>query len=198
MAKNSPAYASVEFLKKQGWRVNRGADSDEAFSVRSRINPFARPIHPSAPLLQLWNNGKHGTPEAVYPFGPLPSGSIRTSLGTAGVQNQGAVLRLNAGNSPLLELRLNNNIDGEIRLGDKVIRFQSASRFLKPQNFDLRWKDASPDKQGLLTVKSGSTVLCADEPFAQPGIPDRISLSVGYDGAANRGLLAGDTVISNK
>ena len=198
VAKNSPAYASVEFLKKQGWRVNRGADSDEAFSVRSRINPFARPIHPSAPLLQLWNNGKQGTPEAVYPFGPLPSGSIRTSLGTAGVQNQGAVLRLNAGNSPLLELRLNNNTDGEIRLGDKVIRFQSASRFLKPQNFDLRWKDASPDKQGLLTVKSGSTVLCADEPFAQPGIPDRFSLTVGYDGAANRGLLAGDTVISNK
>ena len=79
-----------------------------------------------------------------------------------------------------------------------MIRFQSASRFLKPQNFDLRWKDASPDKQGLLTVNSGSTVLCADEPFAQPGIPDRFSLTVGYDGAANRGLLAGDTVISNK
>ena len=181
---------SVQALKDAGWTVNAAADSDEAFRVdRSTVKGN------SGGVLLLSDIASNGTPVASFVFGKSASGRIAMEIGTLGHQNQYGSIRLANGTNVLAEIQLLNNTTGVFRAGAETGVADSKPWYMSTRAVIVEWSGASEKMSGHVNFRfkpagQGLAPVSVDEmPLREPGIPDRLVLSVGYPTATNRTMV---------
>lgn len=178
---------SVDDLKKAGWLPNAIADEDSSFSVKTINNSKTQ-------WLCLWDDSPAGAPMASLPFATLKNGKLIAGLGTAGKQDQGAILTLTCKGKPLLRIVLSNNTKGYIETGNGKLEFfvpEGKTFYCSPSEFTVTWtteENVKPAKPATATVVFAGKEIVSGKAMMALGAVDGVSLSASWSSGISKGL----------
>lgn len=129
-----------------------------------------------------------GTPVISSKFDAMESGKLTLRAGTAGIQNQNAMITLLAKGRPLLILRIVNNHESVVISGAGEFGFKDdQSWFNRAREYTITW-DGSNGASVSFEAHSGARTETGPLRLLAPGSPDEIKMQVGFGRATNREL----------